>query len=283
MKKLSFLLPVLLCAFLSAPAAAQTLNLPLSEKTSKKIDADITRAIAKAREQHQARVQKSLQDMSHACCENLCTATQSPRSEVCDKAKECTENATLCTDTCDKAHEGHAAVCCAACGERIADPAQHCAATGYTGLCSPSAEPVRPETTPAVPSVCPVCGHEYTIDEKYHGAEHRCTPKTKQVYRGGNGGEPETDPVFIESGAPVNPGMNGGEPETEYFSVQEEERFQVANGGEPQTPSYVEINPNILHQAEARLQADRDAHDGRAQHSLGYYYHQVLSEQNANK
>lgn len=240
MKKLSFLLPALLCAFMSAPAAAQSLNLPLSEETSKKIDADITRAIAKAREEHQARIQKFLQDMSHACCENVCTATQAPSPEVCDKAKECTEKFTPCTDICDKSAEDKAVIRCAACGEEILDPAQHCAATGYTGLCSPSAEPVRPETTPAVPSVCPVCGQEYTIDEKYHGAEHRCTPKTKQLYRG-------------------------------------------ANGGEPQTPSYVEINPDILHQAEARLQADRDAHDGRAQHTLGYYYHQVLSEQNANK
>ena len=39
------------------------------------------------------------------------------------------------------------------------------------------------------------------------------------------------------------------------------------------------LDPQILTQAEARLQKDRDAHSGRTQHDLGYYYRQIQQEQ----
>lgn len=70
---------------------------------------------------------------------------------------------------------------CAACGEKITDPHQHCKATGSTGLCSTATAPVaKTGTEEETPSVCPTCGHVYTIDEKYHGVEHVC-PAQKQA------------------------------------------------------------------------------------------------------
>lgn len=276
MKKLTLLLPVLLCALTVVSAQAQRLNIPPSEKTLKKIEANITNAIAKARREHQTRAQ---QDQKHYCC--ACG------QEITEAAQHCaaTEYTGLCSDHCDKAAEtapGAYVPHCAACGEEIREEAQHCAATEYTGLCSVS--PVKPsrQAPPADPAVCPVCGHAYTIDEKYHGVEHVCPVKQTSAQRGGNGGEPESEPVFIECGEPARQGMNGGEPETEYF-VNEEESVQQANGGEPQLPGYTELDQEVLLQARKRLQADYKAHNGRAQHSLGYYYKQVLSEQKSAK
>lgn len=40
-------------------------------------------------------------------------------------------------------------------------------------------------------------------------------------------------------------------------------------------------DPHLLALAEERLQKDRDAHSGRAQHDLAYYYNQVKQEQQA--
>ncbi len=47
--------------------------------------------------------------------------------------------------------------------------------------------------------------------------------------------------------------------------------------------SEVDLDPQILTQAEARLQKDRDVHSGYAKHNLLYYYNQILAEQNQTK
>lgn len=70
---------------------------------------------------------------------------------------------------------------CAACGEKITDPHQHCKATGSTGLCSTATAPVaKTGTEEEAPSACPICGQAYSVDEKYHGVEHVC-PAQKQA------------------------------------------------------------------------------------------------------
>ncbi len=167
---------------------------------------------------------------------------------------------------------------CHLCGENIESPAQHCAATDYTGLCSPAPAPTRTQA-PTQESVCPQCGREYTIDETYHGIPHQCTaPAKADCKRSGNGGEPETDPVFVECDEPAQTGGNGGEPATEYFYVAGEEAGQGGNGGEPEGTYYQEVDTHVLQQAKALLQADRAEHGGQAKHTLEYYYKQAAAK-----
>ena len=77
-----------------------------------------------------------------------------------------------------KAVRQHQRKVCCRCGEEIY-AGQHCAATGYTSLCTAQEYEPAPRTD-STPSVCPKCGENYTIDEKYHGVKHVCTPKTTQ-------------------------------------------------------------------------------------------------------
>lgn len=108
--------------------------------------------------------------------------------------KNITNKVTRVVVSAEKAHKQHqskamgkkanpdtpAAPVCAACGEKITEPYKHCTATGCTGLCSPAAAPVtKTGTEEETPSVCPICGHVYTIDEKYHGMEHVCPAQKK--------------------------------------------------------------------------------------------------------
>ncbi|MGN0017236.1 MAG: hypothetical protein ACI37O_07870 [Candidatus Avelusimicrobium sp.] len=82
---------------------------------------------------------------------------------------------------------------CAACGEKITDPYQHCKATGCTGLCSTAAVPAgKTNAAEATPSVCPTCGHVYSVDEKYHGVKHVC-PAQKKAEVCATCGNPITD------------------------------------------------------------------------------------------
>lgn len=118
-------------------------------------------------------------------------------------------------------------------------------------------------------SLCPKCHKAYTIDEKYHGVQHECS--------GGNGGEPETGWYFVEIATPASTSPNGGEPETEFFCVHASEA-SAAEGGEPQAPFFCEVDVDALYRAEELLQADRDAHDGYAVHTLEYYYEQTAGK-----
>lgn len=52
---------------------------------------------------------------------------------------------------------------------------------------------------------------------------------------------------------------------------------QTDNAQKKDSSSLTEIDPGALHQAEALLQADRDAHSGYPEHTLEYYYQQVIS------
>ena len=62
---------------------------------------------------------------------------------------------------------------CAACGEEVR-PGQHCAATGYTSLCSSAKEEPAANNAQQESAVCPKCGKTLSIDERYHGIEHKC-------------------------------------------------------------------------------------------------------------
>ena len=62
---------------------------------------------------------------------------------------------------------------CAACGEEVR-PGQHCSATGYNTMCSSSKEEPSANNTRQDSGVCPKCGKALSIDERYHGVEHKC-------------------------------------------------------------------------------------------------------------
>ncbi len=71
---------------------------------------------------------------------------------------------------------------CYRCGKSFV-AGQHCQAADYTAPCAATpaqeqaikkAEAARAEQA-AKASFCPNCGHQYTTDEKYHGATHNCT------------------------------------------------------------------------------------------------------------
>lgn len=174
---------------------------------------------------------------------------------------------------------------CAACGQTIADANQHCTAKDCNGLCSAHAQQTaahEPETDQA--AICPTCGQAYTIDEKYHGTPHVCTPakkakKDNSVIAGGNGGEPECGVIYIESPDQEEyRGGNGGEPETTFFVVESDEEVSVGgNGGEPEGPYYEEIDEEAFNKAEQLWRADKKA-NGKPKHSMEYYYKQVTSK-----
>lgn len=167
---------------------------------------------------------------------------------------------------------------CAACGEKITDPHQHCKATGYTGLCSAAKAKPAAAKADATTASCPRCHQPYTIDELYHGDKHTCP--TAKTYNGPTGGEPECGVIFIESSEPAEyHGPTGGDPETNFFvvTVEDENASVGPTGGEPQGPMYQEVDEGALYRAEELLQADRDAHGGKPKHNLEYYYKQVTS------
>ena len=68
---------------------------------------------------------------------------------------------------------------CAACGEEIHSAGQHCAATGYTTLCSASNEEPAAQNVQEDSAVCPKCGKALSIDERYHGVKHACKAAAK--------------------------------------------------------------------------------------------------------
>ncbi len=319
MKK-NYILLAVLFACAAIPAAAQSFKMPLSDKKLTDINNKVTRSISRAAEDYRRNARKNpdalppqaRQDAAHAtpvevctrCGEAITSAYQHCTATHCtglcgkqpDKAAPQAKkdipasHPVICPDcgetyTIDEQYHGIEHVCthkhevCAACGEKITSATQHCTAKNHAGLCSTKKEqnPAAKQTEEPA-SACPDCGHPYMIDEKYHGTEHRCA-----VNRGGNGGEPECGPIFVSCGEPVQAGGNGGEPETDFFCVYDDSGEVGPTGGEPQTPYMQEVDPGAITQAEALLQADRDAHNGKAQHSLEYYYKQVVSHKNAKK
>lgn len=174
---------------------------------------------------------------------------------------------------------------CISCGQTIADASQHCSAKDGTGLCSAHADNAATNEPSAETGTCPACGQAYTIDEKYHGVPHVCTPAKKakkcdNSVTGGNGGEPECGVIFIESPEQEEyRGGNGGEPETNFFFVisEDENASLGGNGGEPEGPYYQEIDEDAFNEAEKLWRADKKA-NGKPKHSMEYYYKQVTSK-----
>lgn len=63
---------------------------------------------------------------------------------------------------------------CIHCGKLITEQGQHCEAFQGTELCTATTQNVSKENKDVKETHCPKCGHEYTPDERYHGATHEC-------------------------------------------------------------------------------------------------------------
>lgn len=117
---------------------------------------------------------------------------------------------------------------CAACGEEIHSAGQHCAATGYTTLCSSSKAKPAAKNVQEDSSVCPKCGKALSIDERYHGVEHHC-----QAVKA------ETKNVCASCGEEVRPGQHCAATgyNTLCSSSKQETKYQPVennyNGGDP--------------------------------------------------
>ena len=117
---------------------------------------------------------------------------------------------------------------CAACGEEIHSAGQHCAATGYTTLCSSSKAEPAAKNVQEDSSVCPKCGKALSIDERYHGVEHHC-----QAVKA------ETKNVCAACGEEVRPGQHCAATgyNTLCSSSKQETKYQPVennyNGGDP--------------------------------------------------
>ena len=224
-------------------------------------------------------------------------------------AQDITNTVTRAVVSAEKSHKQHAPAVtpvCAACGEKITDRYQHCPATGYTGLCSAQpAQDTRAYTEEDPSPVCPICGHLYTFDERYHDVKHVC-PEKKAHKICAVCGEEITDPAqhckatdYTGLCTPVKPtqpapkqadGKSTVCPRCHQTYTIDEMYHGVPHScpagkkssgptdGEPQGPTFQEIDEPVLYQAEALLQADRDAHDGNPEHTLEYYYKQLISK-----
>lgn len=224
-------------------------------------------------------------------------------------AQDITYTVTRAVVSAEKSHKQHAPAVtpvCAACGEKITDRYQHCPATDYTGLCTTqTAQNERTYTAEETPAVCPTCGHIYTFDERYHNFEHIC-PGHEAAEVCIHCGEKITDPAqhcqamdFAGLCTPVKPTQSTPQKtdnreavcprchqtytiDEMYHGVPHScpagKKSSGPTDGEPQGPTFQEINEPVLYQAEALLQADRDAHDGNPEHTLEYYYKQLISK-----
>ena len=196
MKNIKWMFAVLAAVFFTVPALAQGQTQSARTDTTA-ISAAIERAAIKAVRQHQQKVccrcGEEIYAGQHCAATgytSLCTAQKSKPASYADSSvpsvcPKCGENYTI-----DEKYHGVKHVCtpkntpaekapvCCRCGEEIY-AGQHCAATGYTSLCTAQEYEPAPRTD-STPSVCPKCGENYTIDEKYHGVKHVCTPKTTQ-------------------------------------------------------------------------------------------------------
>lgn len=153
---------------------------------------------------------------------------------------------------------------CTACGNPITTDHQHCPATDNTALCTThdATENTRSfHEEDLVPSICPICGHVYSIDEKYHGVEHVC---------------PDTTPTCAACGEEIVTSYQHC-PATNYTGLCTPAHDEHASHDQ-QAPTQKTNGKNkqALQKAQALWEADL-ATNGHPEHSQEYYYEQVIS------
>ena len=175
MKTNKILIAVCCLLTLAVCAQAQVALQKTNKKDNAQIEKVLQRRIMQARAQQKAKCHKcgeTILDKYHQECAKGGICQASPA--------QARKSANPSPYTGKDPHAKVAAVkdqakhVCAACGEEIQSAGQHCAATGYTTLCSASNEEPAAQNVQEDSAVCPKCGKALSIDERYHGVKHEC-------------------------------------------------------------------------------------------------------------
>ena len=175
MKTNKILIAVCCLLTLAVCAQAQVALQKTNKKDNAQIEKVLQRRIMQARAQQKAKCHKcgeTILDKYHQECAKGGICQASPA--------QARKSANPSPYTGKDPHAKVAAVkdqakhVCAACGEEIHSAGQHCAATGYTTLCSASNEEPAAQNVQEDSAVCPKCGKALSIDERYHGVKHEC-------------------------------------------------------------------------------------------------------------
>ena len=147
MKNLKWMVALLFTLSFTAPLMAQS----ASALTKKDITKALETAALKAQKKICATCGKEIKEPAQHCAANgyisLCRADQ-PKTKNTDH--------------------------CIYCNKEMKEKGQHCSAYGYVVLCSSSDKKYPSNTIIYANSICPDCGEELTIDERCHGAQHKC-------------------------------------------------------------------------------------------------------------
>ena len=180
MKTNKILIAVCCLLTLAVCAQAQVALQKTNKKDNAQIEKVLQRRIMQARAQQKAKCHKcgeTILDKYHQECAKGGICQASPA--------QARKSANPSPYTGKDPHAKVAAVkdqakhVCAACGEEIHSAGQHCAATGYTTLCSASNEEPAAQNVQEDSAVCPKCGKALSIDERYHGVKHACKAAAK--------------------------------------------------------------------------------------------------------
>ena len=188
MKNISILLVALLVVSTAAPLAAQD---TLHNKVQRTVAAQKPDPKPqKPQPDSKLRSSRPCDGMSQPCSTKD-SAGVCPEHKKADEMAAQTAQQNYCPHcgqeyTVDEKYHGVKHICkehkkvCAYCGEEMIEYPQHCFATDGIGICSEQRKTSdnTPQTVPD--NFCPVCGHQYTVDEKYHGVKHVCKENKKE-------------------------------------------------------------------------------------------------------
>ncbi|MGN0024673.1 MAG: hypothetical protein ACI351_04495 [Candidatus Avelusimicrobium sp.] len=195
MKNISMLLVALLVIGTAVPLAAQ--NKTLYNKVQRTVAAQRHSDATSQKNQPDTRRHHSCVYCGEEITEPYQHCSAQDGVGICSEQKQTVENNNPDTQenfcpkcgheyTVDEKYHGEKHVCkkqqpvCAYCGEEIIESYQHCFAENGVGICSEEKKTTENDPHKVQADCCPACGHEYTVDEKYHGERHVCT-KQKPV------------------------------------------------------------------------------------------------------
>ena len=175
MKTNKILIAVCCLLTLAVCAQAQVALQKTNKKDNAQIEKVLQRRIMQARAQQKAKCHKcgeTILDKYHQECAKggICQASPAQARKSANPSPYTGKD----PHTKVAAVKDQAKHVCAACGEEIHSAGQHCAATGYTTLCSASNEEPAAQNVQEDSAVCPKCGKALSIDERYHGVKHEC-------------------------------------------------------------------------------------------------------------
>ena len=179
MKKFNWMTALLCTVILTGVSFAQT--------NSQKFNKALEQAVINAQKRTCAYCGKEICSQGQHCAAkgytSLCRATKTQVQPLSNCAPS---HCSVCGEqlTIDERYHGVKHVCktqpkdtaahCAFCGKEILGQGQHCQARGSVALCSPSKQELTAPAANSASSVCPICGEQLTIDERYHGVKHVC-------------------------------------------------------------------------------------------------------------